>query len=81
MNCLQAMKRFFQPVAKEGASKKMAISDKEDGDEGDKRGPRKFLTWNANSLLLRVKNDWTEFSKFVQALDPDAICLQVQINQ
>ncbi|CAA6668259.1 unnamed protein product [Spirodela intermedia] len=83
------MKRFFQPVAKEGSSKKPALSG-HSGDEGvggregsaapgeeaEKRGPLKFLTWNANSLLLRVKNDWPEFSKFVQELDPDAICIQ-----
>lgn len=86
------MKRFFQPVAKEGSSKKPALSGQSGeeqggggregsaapGEEGEKRGPLRFLTWNANSLLLRVKNDWPEFSKFVQELDPDAICVQVR---
>uniref|UniRef100_A0A1D1Y8W6 DNA-(apurinic or apyrimidinic site) endonuclease n=1 Tax=Anthurium amnicola TaxID=1678845 RepID=A0A1D1Y8W6_9ARAE len=84
------MKRFFQPVAKEGSSKKPALSaapppqpptltDADGGgteDGGAKQEPLKFLTWNANSFLLRAKNDWPEFSKFVHALDPDVICIQ-----
>ncbi|KAG6475818.1 hypothetical protein ZIOFF_065047 [Zingiber officinale] len=84
------MKRFFQPIVKEGSSKKPALSTSADtplcpaADGGDKkeekRGstpPLKFLTWNANSLLLRVKNNWPEFSRLVQSLDPDVICFQV----
>ncbi|KAL2243001.1 UNVERIFIED_CONTAM: DNA-(apurinic or apyrimidinic site) lyase [Sesamum indicum] len=41
-----------------------------------KKEPLKFLTWNANSFLLRIKNNWTEFSKFVESLDPDVIAIQ-----
>ncbi|MQL97244.1 hypothetical protein Taro_029937, partial [Colocasia esculenta] len=86
------MKRFFQPVPKEGSAKKLALSatapplDEAEGpgaagpasavSEGENREPLKFLTWNANSLLLRAKNDWPEFSKFVEDLDPDVICFQ-----
>ncbi|XP_042434625.1 DNA-(apurinic or apyrimidinic site) endonuclease [Zingiber officinale] len=83
------MKRFFQPIVKEGSSKKAALSTSADtplcpaADGGDKkeekRGstpPLKFLTWNANSLLLRAKNNWPEFSRLVQSLDPDVICFQ-----
>lgn len=85
------MKRFFQPIVKDGSSKKPALSTTADtplcpaadggGDKKEeKRGataPLKFLTWNANSLLLRAKNNWPEFSRLVQSLDPDVICFQV----
>lgn len=84
------MKRFFKPVEKEGSSKKANVSASSplssvnDGEEtaeissenGDKKEPLKFLTWNANSFLLRAKNDWPEFSKFVENLDPDIIAIQ-----
>ncbi|GJN41355.1 hypothetical protein PR202_gn00718 [Eleusine coracana subsp. coracana] len=82
------MKRFFQPVPKEGSAAKKrpaavtysgnATGAAGDGDGEGKPGeePRKFLTWNANSLLLRMKNDWPAFSKFVARLDPDVICIQ-----
>ncbi|GJN13406.1 hypothetical protein PR202_gb00102 [Eleusine coracana subsp. coracana] len=82
------MKRFFQPVPKEGSPAKKrpaaatdsgnATGAAGDGDGEGKPGeePRKFLTWNANSLLLRMKNDWPAFSKFVARLDPDVICIQ-----
>ncbi|KAL0535334.1 hypothetical protein IC582_029663 [Cucumis melo] len=77
------MKRFFKPIEKEGSSKKAALSpslkDNDDDSESsapDKKEPLKFVTWNANSLLLRVKNDWPEFTKFVTNLDPDAIAIQ-----
>ncbi|KAK1433881.1 hypothetical protein QVD17_10799 [Tagetes erecta] len=41
-----------------------------------KKEPTKFLTWNANSFLLRVKNNWPEFTKFIDAIDPDVISIQ-----
>lgn len=34
------------------------------------------MTWNANSFLLRVKNNLPEFTKFVETLDPDVIAIQ-----
>lgn len=79
------MKRFFKPVEKDGpTSKKPAPSQSCDdggatGDEKKERrkDPLKFVTWNANSLLLRVKNNWPEFAKFVSDLDPDVIAIQV----
>lgn len=86
------MKRFFKPIEKEGSAKKLALSSdcasavKTEGDalaevenekDEEKKNPLKFLTWNANSLLLRIKNDWPQFSSFVQVLDPDIICIQV----
>ncbi|KAH7549777.1 hypothetical protein JRO89_XS13G0081000 [Xanthoceras sorbifolium] len=77
------MKRFFKPIEKDGSAKKPALSpSKNNGEteksetsqeENNKREPLKFLTWNANSLLLRVKNNWPEFSKFVTSFDPDII--------
>ncbi|KAG0450081.1 hypothetical protein HPP92_026949 [Vanilla planifolia] len=48
----------------------------EEAGERERREPRKFLTWNANSFLLRLKKNFAEFSKLVQALDPDAIAIQ-----
>ncbi|KAL8141997.1 hypothetical protein V2J09_015029 [Rumex salicifolius] len=79
------MKRFFQPVEKDGSSKKKpALSTPNDSQEQEKeeeivdskKEPLKFVTWNANSLLLRVKNNWPEFTKFVQSFDPDVIAIQ-----
>ncbi|XP_057791512.1 DNA-(apurinic or apyrimidinic site) endonuclease [Salvia miltiorrhiza] len=86
------MKRFFKAVEKDGSFKKPALSplsspakDSEkptenaaatENNETSKKEPSKFLTWNANSLLLRIKNNWTEFSKFVENLDPDVIAIQ-----
>ncbi|XP_022865142.1 DNA-(apurinic or apyrimidinic site) lyase [Olea europaea var. sylvestris] len=86
------MKRFFKPVEKDGSSKKPTISAAssvkeieiaketaavdEDKNEITKKDPLKYLTWNANSFLLRVKNDWPEFSKFIENYDPDVIAIQ-----
>ncbi|KAJ8430702.1 hypothetical protein Cgig2_000267 [Carnegiea gigantea] len=74
-----SLKRFFKPIEKDGCSKKPALSTKGDAeDEGKQTGkePLKFLTWNANSFLLRAKNNWPEFSKFVSTVDPDIIAIQ-----
>ncbi|KAJ8752002.1 hypothetical protein K2173_001028 [Erythroxylum novogranatense] len=83
------MKRFFKPIEKDGSAKKPSFSSGEaDGEKKEKvvseleengepkKEPLKFVTWNANSLLLRAKNNWNEFSKFVSGLDPDVIALQ-----
>ncbi|KAL6641648.1 hypothetical protein ACP70R_019829 [Stipagrostis hirtigluma subsp. patula] len=86
------MKRFFQPVPKDGSpAKKRPAADSGDAPAvaGDAGGggegspgeePRKFLTWNANSLLLRMKSDWPAFSQFVARLDPDVICVQQEVR-
>lgn len=88
------MKRFFQPIEKDGSFKRPTISSvsslEKDGQQttetisqdagenkNDKKEPIKFLTWNANSFLLRIKNNWTEFTKFIENLDPDVIAIQV----
>ncbi|KAF7124282.1 hypothetical protein RHSIM_Rhsim12G0171200 [Rhododendron simsii] len=84
------MKRFFQPIQKEGSSfKKSTLSPPstnnhaqnpeasgDDNKKKKKKEPSKFVTWNANSFLLRVKNNWPEFTKFVETLDPDVIAIQ-----
>ncbi|XP_058195588.1 DNA-(apurinic or apyrimidinic site) endonuclease isoform X2 [Rhododendron vialii] len=81
------MKRFFQPIQKEGSSfKKPTLSPpstnnhaqnpEASGDDNNNKEPSKFVTWNANSFLLRVKNNWPEFTKFVETLDPDVIAIQ-----
>ncbi|XP_043805958.1 DNA-(apurinic or apyrimidinic site) endonuclease isoform X2 [Manihot esculenta] len=81
------MKRFFKPIEKDGSAKKPTLSAKHEDDEErettaseagseKKKEPLKFVTWNANSLLLRVKNNWPEFSKFVSSFDPDVIAIQ-----
>ncbi|KAI5665007.1 hypothetical protein M9H77_24330 [Catharanthus roseus] len=86
------MKRFFQPVEKDGSFKKPNISPSsfaspkngekseetppENVEENKENEPLKFLTWNANSFLLRIKNNWSEFTKFVENLDPDVIAIQ-----
>ncbi|KAK6920589.1 Endonuclease/exonuclease/phosphatase [Dillenia turbinata] len=53
--------------------KKEKVTDEE---KNNKKEPLKFLTWNANSFLLRVKNNWPEFTKFISSLDPDIIAIQ-----
>ncbi|EOY22352.1 DNAse I-like superfamily protein isoform 1 [Theobroma cacao] len=74
------MKRFFKPIEKEGSAKKPSLSpSKQGGEKGEediKKEPLKFVTWNANSLLLRVKNNWPQFSDFISNLDPDIIAIQ-----
>ncbi|KAI3892990.1 hypothetical protein MKX03_008988 [Papaver bracteatum] len=86
------MKRFFQPVEKDGSLKKKPTlttssspskPEKKEEQNGEsvlateeKRDPLKFISWNANSFLLRVKNNWTEFTKFIATFDPDVIAIQ-----
>ncbi|KAG9446333.1 hypothetical protein H6P81_012461 [Aristolochia fimbriata] len=81
------MKRFFKPIEKETSNKKPAISPSpsvaavhDDGKNGEalseRKEPLKFMTWNANSFLLRVKNNWDEFVNFVATIDPDVLALQ-----
>ncbi|XP_057970423.1 DNA-(apurinic or apyrimidinic site) endonuclease [Malania oleifera] len=79
------MKRFFKPVEKEGSSKKPTLSSPTENNdenggvsEAEKKNkePTKFMTWNANSFLLRVKNNWPELTKFVASIDPDIIAIQ-----
>ncbi|KAL8230562.1 hypothetical protein R6Q57_000340 [Mikania cordata] len=50
--------------------------EEDEDNKTQKKQPTKFLTWNANSFLLRVKNNWPEFTKFIDAIDPDVIAIQ-----
>ncbi|CAM6083867.1 unnamed protein product [Calypogeia fissa] len=89
------MKRFFQPVQKDGSFKKrgngVLVDEKlENGEKVEKlengvgggggaeegEDPAKFLSWNANSFLLRVKNNRAEVFELVRRCDPDVIALQ-----
>lgn len=78
---LGTMKRFFQPVEKDGSAKRPNLSspksEETSMEDKPKREPTKFLTWNANSFLLRIKNNWPEFTKFITTFDPDVIAIQV----
>ncbi|EFJ05662.1 hypothetical protein SELMODRAFT_187330 [Selaginella moellendorffii] len=69
------MKRFFQPVERDGASKKPSIAIA-NGGENACADPSRFMSWNANSLLLRFKNNREEVMSFIRGFDPDVICIQ-----
>lgn len=71
------MKRFFQPVAA-AASKKAKPGEDGDGCGGERPDPLTFMTWNANSLLgrLRKEGDRANFFAYVKEHDPDVIALQ-----
>lgn len=90
------MKRYFQPVEKDGSFKKQKDQltgntshsslptsngtglppQAEEANCSVKKEPLKFMSWNANSLLLRLKKNRTEIADFVQRLDPDVIAIQ-----
>ncbi|CAN1294230.1 DNA-(apurinic or apyrimidinic site) endonuclease [Linum perenne] len=78
------MKRFFKPIEKDGSAKKPALEQQQQEDQSaakldgtaETNQPLKFVTWNANSFLLRVKNNWPEFSNLVSRIDPDVIAVQ-----
>lgn len=42
----------------------------------DSPGPLRFMSWNANSLILRLKNNLEEITGFLKRLDPDVIAIQ-----
>ncbi|CAK9266673.1 unnamed protein product [Sphagnum jensenii] len=61
------MKRFFKVVEQDGSFKKQALSQAAAHGGGyaahggvEKREPSKFMAWNANSSLLRLKSDKDE---------------------
>ncbi|KAF3793666.1 DNA-(apurinic or apyrimidinic site) lyase [Nymphaea thermarum] len=62
------------PLKKKQNQSEEANNDNEK--EPAKLEPCKFMTWNSNSLLLRVKNNWVEFTSLVQRVDPDVIAIQ-----
>lgn len=73
------MKRFFKVVEKDsdGSVKKPRENDSEAEESNEKKEPLKFMTWNANSFLLRVKNNWPDFTNLITTFDPDLIAIQV----
>ncbi|EPT25568.1 exonuclease III APE [Toxoplasma gondii ME49] len=47
--------------------------------EGPKRkAPLSIVTWNVNSIAARIRDSrqWFYFSRFLQKIDPDILCLQ-----
>ncbi|KEP63010.1 UNVERIFIED_CONTAM: exonuclease III APE [Hammondia hammondi] len=47
--------------------------------EGQKRkAPLSIVTWNVNSIAARIRDtrQWFYFSRFLQKIDPDILCLQ-----
>ena len=80
------MKRFFKSIGREGSFKRLATSRGEDGtpvcaaEDTVKREPTKFLSWNTNSFLLRLKTNREEVFSLLRRLDPDVIAIQVLIS-
>ncbi|KAL9314041.1 hypothetical protein ACSQ67_019493 [Phaseolus vulgaris] len=73
------MKRFFKVVEKDsdGSAKKPRENENDaEAEENKKKEPLKFMTWNANSFLLRVKNNWPNFTNLITTFDPDVIAIQ-----
>ncbi|MCO5562077.1 hypothetical protein L7F22_015703 [Adiantum nelumboides] len=44
--------------------------------ELQEQGPLRFMSWNANSFFLRIKNNLEELTSFIQRFDPDVIAIQ-----
>jgi hypothetical protein len=79
------MKRFFKAVERDGLFKKQALSQAGGGGGGyvanggvEKREPNKFMAWNANSFLLRLKSDRDEMLSLLHRFDLDVIAIQVK---
>ena len=76
------MKRFFQPAAPDPSKRAKGSGDDPTGLEGDndkRSDPRSFVTWNANSLLgrLRKQPDKDALFEYLRKKDlPDVICVQ-----
>ena len=82
------MKRFFQPAAPDPSKRAKGSGDdptglggtaKGSGDNDKRSDPRSFVTWNANSLLgrLRKQPDKDALFEYLRKKDlPDVICVQ-----
>lgn len=44
---------------------------------GSRAPDGRFMTWNVNSLLMRLKKNREEVAAFLSAFDPDYIAMQV----
>jgi hypothetical protein len=72
-------------VERDGLFKKQALSQAS-GDGGgyvangraEKREPSKFMAWNVNNFLLRLKSDRDEVLSLLHRLDPNVIVIQVK---
>ena len=79
------MKRFFQPAAPDPSKRAKGSGDDPTalrtkvGDNDKRSDPRSFVTWNANSLLgrLRKQPDKDALFEYLRKKDlPDVICVQ-----
>ncbi len=77
------MKRFFQPAAPDPSKRAKGSGDDptgfQVGDNNKRSDPRSFVTWNANSLLgrLRKQPDKDALFEYLRKKDlPDVICVQ-----
>ena len=80
------MKRFFQPAAPDPSKRAKgsgddptALGGSQVGDNDKRSDPRSFVTWNANSLLgrLRKQPDKDALFEYLREKDlPDVICVQ-----
>ena len=71
------MERFFAPAPAPGDANKR-LKPGEDPSAPRRSDPASFVTWNANSLLGRLRKDLdkSSFFAYVEEKDPDVICLQ-----
>jgi hypothetical protein len=73
-------------MERDGSFKKQALSQASGGggyaaDGGaKKREPNKFMAWNANNFLLRLKSDKDEMLSLLHRLDPNVIAILVKKN-
>jgi hypothetical protein len=81
----EEMKRFFKAVERDGSFKKQTLSQVGGGGGGyvvdgevEKREPNKFMAWNVNSFLLRLKSDRDEVLSLFHHLDLDVIAIHVK---
>eukprot|EP00897_Mesotaenium_endlicherianum_P004483 jgi/Mesen1/4062/ME000213S03085 len=61
------------PESGAGAAKEGFCQPKIENERLGSRDPCRFMSWNANSFLIRMKNNQEEFVAFVKKFDPDVI--------
>jgi hypothetical protein len=78
------MKGFFKAVERDGSFKKETLSQGGGGGgyaadgKTKKREPNKFMAWNVNSFLVRLKSNRDEVLFLLHRLDPDVIAIHVK---
>lgn len=65
------------PLPEVASAKSTATTTNATTEEGlQKQVPLRFMSWNANSFFLRIKNNLEEITSFIQRSDPDVIAIQ-----